>query len=250
MSAAPSAAAGRRPRSGRRRRGPGTDSPACPRRRSRRRPGAYAVRGSPRSARGRRSTRAAPPASRSVAGDPPSAGRGASPRPGADRSITGNANPQAGKVRGDSFSGMSRPASTSCRGRFPIMRPDTVGRGHGRGRRPFRRPPRRRRAAGRRSGVAPRAHGGPARRPVRPALAGHPERPDDEPAGRLRHAGRHDADPTAGPAAAARVLVGAGMAPSRLSVTGYAGARPLRSEPTAEARAANRRVEIVVTPRP
>jgi flagellar motor protein MotB len=40
------------------------------------------------------------------------------------------------------------------------------------------------------------------------------------------------------------------MAPSRLSVAGFADARPLRPEPTAEARAANRRVEIVVTPRP
>jgi chemotaxis protein MotB len=55
---------------------------------------------------------------------------------------------------------------------------------------------------------------------------------------------------TARAAAVVRVLVGAGMAPSRLSVAGFADARPLRPEPTAEARAANRRVEIVVTPRP
>lgn len=55
---------------------------------------------------------------------------------------------------------------------------------------------------------------------------------------------------TARAAAVVRVLAGAGMASSRLSATGYADARPLRPEATTEARAANRRVELVVTPRP
>jgi len=55
---------------------------------------------------------------------------------------------------------------------------------------------------------------------------------------------------TARASAVVRVLVGAGMAPSRLSVAGFADARPLRTGSTAEARAANRRVELVVSPRP
>jgi chemotaxis protein MotB len=55
---------------------------------------------------------------------------------------------------------------------------------------------------------------------------------------------------TARAAAVVRVLAGAGMPSRRLAATGYADARPLMAGATAEARAANRRVELVVTPRP
>jgi chemotaxis protein MotB len=55
---------------------------------------------------------------------------------------------------------------------------------------------------------------------------------------------------TARAAAVVRVLAAAGMPARRLAATGYADARPLMAGATAEARAANRRVELVVTPRP
>ena len=46
----------------------------------------------------------------------------------------------------------------------------------------------------------------------------------------------------------ARFLVGEGVAPTRLSAAGYADTEPVANEDTAEARALNRRIEIVLVP--
>lgn len=78
------------------------------------------------------------------------------------------------------------------------------------------------------------------------AVEGHT---DDVPIQTLRFPSNWELS-TARATSVVRSLMAAGVAPTRLRAAGYAETRPLQSNQTAEGRAANRRVELILESRP